>query len=45
MVNRFVTIHRGYAAFIQLPAIHDFRLYLYTGPADTTTRDPGFDFL
>jgi predicted ATPase len=28
MVNRFVTIHRGYAAFIQLPAIHDFRLYL-----------------
>jgi hypothetical protein len=26
MVNRFVTIHRGYAAFIQMPAIHDFRL-------------------
>jgi hypothetical protein len=26
MVNRFVTIHRGYAAFIQTPAIHDFRL-------------------
>jgi hypothetical protein len=21
-----ITIHRGYAAFIQLPAIHDFRL-------------------
>jgi hypothetical protein len=28
VVNRFVTIHRGYAAFIQTPAIHDFRLYL-----------------
>jgi hypothetical protein len=27
-VNRLVTIHRGYAAFIQLPVIHDFRLYL-----------------
>jgi hypothetical protein len=31
MVNRFVTIHRRYAAFIQTPAIHDFRLYLDVG--------------
>ena len=26
VVNRFVTNHRRYAAFIQLPVIHDFRL-------------------
>src|SRR5277367_224511 len=28
------TIHRGYAAFIQLPVIHDFRLYLLSEKND-----------